>query len=82
MLKKITLTTLFVVSAAVAATGTVFAHSAPKAPVPTAPHGFCLPVAMSCCRLGYGYMKGVGRPRPQILRRSIRETTSQIERSS
>jgi hypothetical protein len=42
MLKKITLVTLFVVSAAVAATGTVFAHgAATKVPVPAAPHGIC-----------------------------------------
>jgi hypothetical protein len=48
MLKKITLVTLFVVSAAVAATGTVLAHAAPKAPVPAAPHGFCFPAGMPC----------------------------------
>jgi hypothetical protein len=42
MLKKITLVALFVVSAAVAATGTVFAHgAATKVPVPTAPQGIC-----------------------------------------
>jgi hypothetical protein len=41
MLKKITLVTLFVVSVAAGASSTVFAHSATKAPVLTAPHGFC-----------------------------------------
>jgi|1185.fasta_scaffold285055_2 hypothetical protein len=43
MLKKIVLVALFVVSAAVGATGTVFAHSAMKAPVPEAPQGICVP---------------------------------------
>lgn len=38
MLKKIVLAALFV---AVSTTGTVFAHSATKAPVPGAPQGFC-----------------------------------------
>jgi hypothetical protein len=41
MLKKIVLVALFVASAAIAATGTVFAHSATKAPVPTAPRALC-----------------------------------------
>jgi hypothetical protein len=41
MLKKIALITLFVVSAAAGASGTVFARSATKAPVPTAPHQLC-----------------------------------------
>ena len=41
MLKKIVLIALFVASTAVGATGTVFAHSVQKAPVPTAPKGFC-----------------------------------------
>jgi len=40
MLKKIVLAALFV---AVSTTGTVFAHSATKAPVPTAPQGLCRP---------------------------------------
>jgi hypothetical protein len=40
MLKKIVLVALFV---AASATGTVFAHSATKAPVPTAPQGLCAP---------------------------------------
>jgi hypothetical protein len=43
MLKKIALVTLFVVSAAVGVTGTVFAHSATKAPVPSTPQGFSCP---------------------------------------
>ena len=43
MLKKIVLVALFLASAAVAATGTVFAHSAMKAPVPEAPQGLCPP---------------------------------------
>ena len=47
MLKKITLVTLFVVSVAVGASSTVFAHSAMKAPLPDAPHGFC-PKATPC----------------------------------
>jgi len=38
MLKKIVLVALFVVASA---TGTVFAHSATKVPVPTAPQHFC-----------------------------------------
>jgi hypothetical protein len=46
MFKKIVLVALFVVSAAVGATGTVFAHSARKAPVPTAPHGWECPAGM------------------------------------
>jgi hypothetical protein len=41
MLKKIALVTLFVVSAAIGASGTVSAKSAVKAPVPAAPHGLC-----------------------------------------
>jgi hypothetical protein len=41
MLKKITLVSLFVVSVAVGASGTVFARSATKAPVPSVPHGLC-----------------------------------------
>jgi hypothetical protein len=48
MLKKIALVSLFVVSAAVGVSGSVFAHSATKAPVPTAPHGFCWPSGMIC----------------------------------
>jgi hypothetical protein len=49
MLKKITLVTLFVVSAAVAATGTVLAHATmKKVPVPAAPQGFCWPPGMPC----------------------------------
>ncbi len=44
MLKKIVLVALFV---AASATGTVFAHSATKAPVPTAPRGLC-PWGMDC----------------------------------
>lgn len=48
MLKRIALVTLFIVSAAVAASSTVFAHSATKAPVPSAPHGFCWPAGMPC----------------------------------
>jgi hypothetical protein len=47
MLKKIVLVALFVASGTVAAAGTVFAHSAPKAPVPAAPQGFCGP-GMHC----------------------------------
>jgi hypothetical protein len=47
MLKKIVLVALFVVSAAAATAGTVFAHSAPKAPVPMAPQGICAP-GMRC----------------------------------
>lgn len=43
MLKKIVLVALFVASAAVGATGTVFAHPVLKAPVPKAPQGFCPP---------------------------------------
>ena len=43
MLKKIVLVALFVVSAAAATTGTVFAHSAQKVPVLTAPQGFSCP---------------------------------------
>ena len=41
MLKKIVLVALFVASAAIGTAGTVFAHSAMKAPVPEAPQGFC-----------------------------------------
>ncbi len=41
MLKKIALVTLFVVSAAIGASGTVSAKSAVKAPVPAAPQGVC-----------------------------------------
>jgi hypothetical protein len=41
MLKKITLVTLFAISVAVGASGTVFARSATKAPVPSTPQGFC-----------------------------------------
>jgi hypothetical protein len=41
MLKKIVLIALFVASAAVGATATVSAHSATKAPVPTAPQALC-----------------------------------------
>jgi len=48
MLKKITLVTLFVVSVALGATSTVFAHAATKAPVPSTPHGFCFPVGFIC----------------------------------
>jgi hypothetical protein len=48
MLKKTSLVALFIVATAVGATGTVFAHSAKKAPVPTAPKGFCFPVGMPC----------------------------------
>jgi hypothetical protein len=44
MFKKIVLVALFVVSAAAATTGTVFAHSAHKAPVPAAPQGFGCPI--------------------------------------
>ena len=40
MLKKIVLVALFV---AASATGTVFAHSAMKAPVAEAPQGLCAP---------------------------------------
>lgn len=47
MLKKIVLVALFVASTAIGATGTVFAHPARKAPVPTAPQGFC-PMAFVC----------------------------------
>ena len=43
MLKKITLVALFVVSAAVGASSTVFAHSVVKAPVPDAPQGIRCP---------------------------------------
>jgi len=46
MLKKIVLVAFFVVSAAAATTGTVLAHSAQKAPVPTAPQGFSCPAGM------------------------------------
>jgi hypothetical protein len=49
MLKKIVLVALFVASAAVGATGTVRAHSAPKVPVLTAPHGLCVPWPMPGC---------------------------------
>lgn len=49
MLKKIVLAALFVVSAAAATTGTVFAHSGMRAPVPTAPKGFCVPIPMPGC---------------------------------
>lgn len=38
MLKKIVFIALFV---AASATGTVFAHSTMKAPIPEAPQGFC-----------------------------------------
>ena len=48
MLKKITLVTLFVVSVAVGATSTVFAHSATKVPLPSTPHGLCLPGMPFC----------------------------------
>jgi hypothetical protein len=48
MLKKIALVTLFVISAAVAATGTVSARSATKAPVPAAPRGLCPPGTAFC----------------------------------
>jgi hypothetical protein len=41
MLKKIVLAVIFVVSAGAATTGTVFAHSATKVPVPTAPQALC-----------------------------------------
>lgn len=41
MLKKIVLVALFVASGTVAAAGPVFAHPSQKAPVPTAPKGFC-----------------------------------------
>jgi hypothetical protein len=43
MLKKIVLVALFAASAAVGATGTVFAHPPQKAPVLAAPQGFCPP---------------------------------------
>ena len=49
MLKKITFVALFVVSVAAGASGTVFAHSAAKAPVPSTPHGFCVPFPMPGC---------------------------------
>jgi hypothetical protein len=48
MLKKITFVALFVVSVAVGATSTVFAHSAMKAPVPDAPQGLRCPGGMQC----------------------------------
>jgi hypothetical protein len=48
MLKKITLVTLFVVSAAVAVSSSVSAHAAKKAPVPTSPQGFCFPPGGKC----------------------------------
>ena len=41
MLKKIVLVALLVGPPPLRATGTVFAHSATKAPVPTAPQGLC-----------------------------------------
>jgi hypothetical protein len=43
MLKKIVLVALFVASAAIGTTGTVFAHSSQKAPGPKAPQLFCPP---------------------------------------
>ena len=46
MLKKIVLVALFVVSAAAVTAGTVFAHSAHRAPVPTAPQGFPCPAGI------------------------------------
>ena len=49
MLKKTLLVALFAVTAAVAATGSVFAHSGMQAPVPTAPKGFCVPIPMPGC---------------------------------
>jgi hypothetical protein len=52
MFKKTVLVALFVVSAAVAATGSVFAHSGTQARVPTAPmapKGFCVPIPMPGC---------------------------------
>lgn len=48
MLKKIALVAFFVLSAAVGVTGTVLAHSAKKAPVPSAPQGFCFPPGSHC----------------------------------
>ena len=47
MLKKITLVTLFAISVAVGASGTVFARGTSKAPVPSVPQGFC-PKATGC----------------------------------
>lgn len=47
MLKKIVLVALFVASAAVGTAGTVSAHPAMSAPVPTPPQGFCV-MAMFC----------------------------------
>lgn len=41
MLKKIAFVASFVVSVAVGASSTVFAHSATKAPVASTPQGFC-----------------------------------------
>ena len=49
MLKKIVLVALFVVSAAVGATGTVLAHAAPKAPLHPIAHGLCVPWPMPGC---------------------------------
>lgn len=50
MLKKIALTTLFALSFAVGASGAVFAKSATKAPVPTAPQGIgCWPMQLPGC---------------------------------
>ena len=47
MLKKIVLVALLGASATIAAAGTVSAHPAVKAPVPTAPQGLCRP-GMPC----------------------------------
>ena len=47
MLKKITLATLFMVSVAVGASSSVFAHSV-KIPVPSTPQGFCYPGVPWC----------------------------------
>jgi hypothetical protein len=46
MLKKVVLVALFVVSAAAATAGTVFAHSAQRAPLPTTPQGFPCPAGI------------------------------------
>jgi hypothetical protein len=48
MLKKITFVALFVVSMAVGASSSVFAHSAVKAPVLDAPQGLRCPGGMAC----------------------------------
>ena len=49
MLKKIALVSFFALSTAFVTVSAVSAHpAAVKMPVPTAPHGFCIPVGMFC----------------------------------